>query len=437
VGPILASIISLAVAGRVTFEAIIITIAYSLGTAIPMISIIIGGSNLLKKLPWLTRNTAGIQKVFGVIMILVAVLIYTNMDRKIQMYILNKLPGYGLGLTKIEDNEIVRSQIDLIGADESNKPSLGSPTFNSIDKILAPEIVPGGVWINSEPITSRDMRGKVILIDFWTYSCINCQRTLPYLRNWWQKYNKDGLIIIGVHSPEFVFEQSEKNLRQAIADFQITYPVVQDNKFETWRAFSNNYWPAKYIIDKDGYIRYSHFGEGKYDETEKVIQELLRESGADIAVTQINNPAYRNFARTPETYLGYARIENFASQEQIEKDALQKYTFPQNLGVNEVAYAGEWTVTKEFSNPKKGAKLQMNFNAKEVFLVMKTRGSGSRVKVLLDGKAQYFGSDAGSGVVTINADRLYKIVNLDDPGAHVLELEFEDGETEIYAFTFG
>src|SRR3990167_7742555 len=285
VGPILASVISLAITGTVTFDAFLITLAYSLGTAIPMFLIMLGGQNALRRVPWLLSNTARIQKLFGVLMILVAIGIYFNVDRRFQTYILNAFPKYGIGLTKFEDNELIRNQLDKKAGTEVKKEDMGKPLFDLIEPkgVKAPEIIPGGVWFNSEPLTLEKLRGKVVIIDFWTYSCINCQRTLPYLRDWNKKYKDKGLVIIGVHAPEFEFEKSEKNVADAIKDFKLTYPIVQDNEFETWRAYNNRYWPAKYFIDKEGYIRYSHFGEGAYDESEKVIQELLKETGAEVS----------------------------------------------------------------------------------------------------------------------------------------------------------
>ena len=187
---------------------------------------------------------------------------------------------------------------------------------------MAPGIIPGGAWINSNQLALAELKGKVVVIDFWTYSCINCQRTLPYLKNWWEKYKDKGLVIIGVHSPEFEFEKSESNVKKAVSDFGIKYPVVQDNDFATWRSYDNRYWPAKYIIDKEGYIRYTHFGEGAYDETEKVIQDLLKETGAKDVSPKINNPTYQVQTKTPEIYLGFSRIDGFASPEQIKQNTL-------------------------------------------------------------------------------------------------------------------
>lgn len=422
VGPILASVISLAITGAVTLDAFFITLFYSLGTAIPMFLILVGGQNLLKKVPWLLANTAKIQKVFGVVMIITAMGIFFNFDRAIQTYILNAFPQYGTGLTKFEDNALVKNQL----------PNLTQPKGPA-----APEIIPGGKWFNSQPMTLSSLKGKVVIIDFWTYTCINCQRTLPYLKNWWKKYKDDGLVIIGVHAPEFEFEKDPSNVSKALKDFGLTYPVVQDNDFSTWRAYDNHYWPAKYIIDGNGIIRYSHFGEGNYDETEKVIQDLLKENGVKKMDTDIHNPTPQTYAQTQETYLGYNRLSGFSSPESLERNSFKSYSLPQQLPYNTFALSGKWNIMGEYAVSQKGSSLSFSFDAKEVFLVMKVGDKPSKIKVYVDDKMQYFGQDNDMGVVTVDTDRLYKLILLPTPGRHILRLEFQDSNAQLFAFTFG
>ncbi len=390
VGPILASVISLAISGAVTLDAIILTLAYALGTAIPMYLIIKGGGRALSRVPWLLNNTAKIQRAFGVVMILTAVIIYYGIDRNFQTYILTKFPQYGAGLTKIEDNNLVQSelkQMDLLYQD-------------------APELIPGGEWFNTKPLTLKELRGKVVLIDFWTYTCINCQRTFPYLKSWHEKYADLGLIIIGVHSPEFEFEKDSGNVRDAIFDFGIKYPVMQDNNFATWRAYSNRFWPAKYLIDSKGKVRYTHFGEGDYDETEEMLQLLLKESGV-IPNIEIKNPDYEIYGRTPELYLGSARASGYSG----------------------LKYSGDWTVEDEFRVSDKNASLDLRFDAKTVYLVMRPIGEDRNVEVYLD--------DKFVKIETITKNTLYTLIELPTPGTHQLKLVFPDGNIELYAFTFG
>jgi cytochrome c biogenesis protein CcdA/thiol-disulfide isomerase/thioredoxin len=438
VGPILASVISLAITGTVTIDAFLITFAYALGTAIPMFLIMLGGQKALQKVPWLLANTANIQKAFGVVMILTAIAIFFNIDRQFQTFILKTFPQYGVGLTKFEDNATIKDALKKINQQPVNPQDMGKPLsdMNGSKGPAAPEIIPGGEWFNSKPLKLSELRGKVVIVDFWTYSCINCQRTFPYLRDWWEKYKDKGLVIIGVHSPEFEFEKNPKNVAQAAADFDLQYPIVQDNDFATWRAYNNHYWPAKYIIDKNGLVRYTHFGEGAYDETEKIIQELLSETGK-VTTEKIENPTYNIYAKTPELYLGYLRMEYLASPENVSRDTKATYTGLENIPQNYFVFEGEWTIMPEYSAPAEGAKLRLNFESKEVFLVMRPKNGVAKMKVLVDGKAQYFGADVKEGVVTVDKDTLYKLIMLDTPGRHILELQFEDDNMEVYAFTFG
>jgi len=439
VGPILASVISLAITGTVTLDAFFITFAYSLGTAIPMFLIMIGGRSLLLKVPWLLANTGKIQKGFGVLMILTAIGIYTNIDRQFQTFIIEKFPQYGVGLTQFEDNAIVQEQLERLAGSKTDDENIGKPMFDLLNPkgFRAAEIIAGGIWFNSKPLTLNSLKGKVILIDFWTYSCINCQRTLPYLRDWWKKYEDKGLVIIGIHAPEFEFEKDPENVRKAIADFKLIYPIVQDNDFSTWRAYNNRYWPAKYFIDKEGYIRYTHFGEGEYDKSEQVIQELLNEAGSDGVSQKVDNPEYQVYGRTPETYLGYSRIEYLASPESVRYDVFSFYTRPLILPNDRYSLDGEWKITKEYANPRKGSSLEFSFDAKEVFLVMGPSNSSAKVKVTVDDGEQFSGEDVVDSIVTIDSDKLYKLVNLPLPGRHTLKLEFLDDNAQLFAFTFG
>lgn len=407
VGPILASVISLAISGEVTGSAFLITLAYSAGTAIPMFGIIVGGRTALTRVPWLVRNSGNIQKAFGILMIITAIGIYQNVDRKFQSYILEKFPQYGTGITAIEDNEFVQNALN---GSTQNSDMIGKP-MNEVTDIgnypIAPEIVSEGQWFNSEALTIKELteQNKVVLIDFWTYSCINCIRTLPYLRDWWSKYEDDGLVIIGVHTPEFEFEKDPENLQEAINDFDIKYPVVQDNDYKTWRAYNNRYWPAKYLIDKNGRIRYTHFGEGEYDETEEMIQKLLSEDGEEVSEV-INNPDYEIASRTPEIYLGSQRYNG------------QAYT----------SFSGDWEQTEEYIESTEGSVIELKFFSKDVFLVMSSEEE-TNVKVFLDGEE--------IDSVEVMKDKLYELVKLEEPGEHTLRLEFLNSGLKAFAFTFG
>ncbi len=444
VGPILASVISLAATSTVDTGSVAIMLAYAIGTAIPMFFILVGGRALLNKAPALVANTGKIQKAFGIIMIVVAVALYFNFDRTFQTYILTTFPKYGTGLTVLEDNPLVRQQLN------SRKSQTGSSGISNIINSLkptAPDFIAGGKWFNTSagsvqvPLTMASLRGKVVVVDFWTYTCINCIRTLPYVEEWYKKYADKGLVIVGVHTPEFEFEKDANNVAKAIRDFGITYPVMQDNNYATWNAYNNQYWPAKYFIDKNGKIRSTHFGEGNYDESEKMIQQLLAETGANVSNIPVDTKTYNVMAQTPETYVGYNRIGSFASSQQIANDQPATYTIPSSIPDDSFAYGGTWTVGGEQASPETGSTLAFNFDSMDVFLVMRPKSTApSKVKVLLDGAivgSDSAGSDVQNGVATVADDRLYRLIHLAKPGRHLLQLEFLDANAEVFAFTFG
>lgn len=449
-GPILASVITLAATSTVTFEAILITLAYAVGTSIPMVAIIYGGRELLNRVPFLLKNSAKIQKVFGVVIILVAIAIHFNIDRKFQAYILEKLPNYGAGLTKFEEADFVKQKLEKLNMPESEgggvttdympvvKDESGKELTCNTKYGFAPGFEEGGEWLNSPPLKLEELRGKVVLVDFWTYTCINCIRTLPYLNGWHEKYADDGLVIVGVHTPEFPFEEKKENVAEAIKDFDIKYPVVQDNDYKIWQAYENHFWPAKYFVDKNSCIREAHFGEGGYEESEKLIQELLAETGVKVSDDLLAIKEYKGENRSPETYLGYERIDNFASPEKIQPLKFVDYSVPEDLAVNDFAYGGQWEIGPQHARTKAGSTLEFNFVAKEVYLVMRS-DKGGKVKVYVDGEVakEIAGEDVKDGVVEVMKDRLYKLIKLGDYESHRLKLEFLDDGIEVFAFTFG
>ncbi len=307
-------------------------------------------------------------------------------------------------------------------------------------------------YINTDDtLTIQNLIGKkVILLDIWTYSCINCQRTLPYITNWYEKYKDQGLEIIGVHTPEFAFEKVYDNVVRATKQWGIEYPVVLDNDYGTWHAYQNRYWPRKYIIDIDGFVVYDHIGEGGYEETEKKIQELLRERakkiGDDMAITtEIATPENveevdSTKRRSPETYLGASRNNRLGNGEQGSVGT-QTLSEPEGLKTHILYLDGEWDLDPEFAENKNiGAKIVYRYQAEKVFLVARS-DEGVRATILIDGKP--IGERAGSGVdkdgtVLFKEDRLYRLV--EDPngwGEHTLEIIFEDAGAQVFAFTFG
>jgi cytochrome c biogenesis protein CcdA/thiol-disulfide isomerase/thioredoxin len=307
-------------------------------------------------------------------------------------------------------------------------------------------------WLNSPPLTSAQLKGKVVLIDFWTYSCINCLRTIPYVVAWAEKYRAEGLVVIGVHTPEFAFEKDTGNVSKALRELKITYPVAIDNKYAIWNAFHNQYWPAHYFIDAKGNIRYHHFGEGNYAESEQVIQQLLRERDSATVVTGMVDPkasgtqAAADFGNvlSPETYLGYSRQKNYVSPDAIVKDKPQSYTAPARLTVNQWALGGEWNVSREHAALLAApGSVVFRFHARDLHLVLGPAPDGKpvRFRVRLDGAApgDEHGMDTDpQGDGTVTEYRLYQLIR--QPGKvqdRTFEIEFLDPGIQAFAFTFG
>lgn len=441
VGPIMASVIALAASSQINLVTILVTLAYSIGTAVPMLAVIFGGRKVLQKIPYLQANSIKIQKFFGVVMIVTAIGLYFNIDRDFQTFVLRLFPQYGSGLTNIENNNLVFDQLKQL---QGNQQSLKSPSQTSGQQYpIAPELIAGGVWFNSKPLTLASLKGKVVLIDFWTYTCINCIRTLPYLRAWHDKYVNQGLVIIGVHTPEFEFEKSEGNVQKAISDFGIKYPVMQDNNYATWNAYSNNYWPAEYLIDAQGKLRHTHFGEGEYDQTEQAIQELLRELGVQVDKSLANvEEQTPSTVLSPETYLGSKRMQYFYPFGNTG-NANRNFTLADTIPQDSFSLGGNWVITDENAQSGQNSVLSYNFYADKVFLVLRPgpNSSDNKIKVFLDGHPvdnASAGADVQNGIVNVDKDKLYNLIDLRGKSEnHLLRLEFQGSGIQVFAFTFG
>jgi len=319
---------------------------------------------------------------------------------------------------------------------EGELPSLGSATE----------------WLNSQPLTAAGLRGKVVLIDFWTYTCINWLRSLPYVRAWAEKYKDQGLVVVGVHTPEFAFEKNVDNVRRAAKDMRVDYPIAIDNDYAIWRAFNNSYWPALYFVDAQGHIRHHQFGEGAYEESEMIIQQLLEEAGNGsmghdlVSVDARGAEAAADWGslRSPENYLGYERTENFASPGGAVLDKPRFYDAPARLRLNNWALSGSWTVGEQATvlNEANGT-IAYRFHARDLHLVMgpAARGTSVRFRVLIDGRPPGAANgidvdDQGNG--TVSEQRLYQLVRQPKPIAdRQFEIEFLDSGVEAFAFTFG
>ncbi len=291
------------------------------------------------------------------------------------------------------------------------------------DVTPAPEFVGITNWLNSEPLTMAGLRGKVVLIDFWTYSCINCIRTLPYVTGWYEKYKDQGLVIIGVHAPEFAFEKETANVAAALKRYNITYPVAQDNDYKTWSAYHNQYWPAHYLVDKNGNIVYTHFGEGKYTETENKIRELLGQEA-----TASTEPAAKDGVRTPEIYFGLKRLKNLSTGQESSTTP-QEYVIPNRIDENTFALSGTWQFDEDKATLIKGpGKIKLYFYASTVHIVAKSATVQS-----VTAKAD----DLAPTVIQIHEPDLYTVFQSDQAGPHVLEITIPEGGFEAFTFTFG
>lgn len=307
-------------------------------------------------------------------------------------------------------------------------------------------------WLNSKPLTAKELKGKVVLVDFWAYSCINCLRSLPYIEAWAQKYQNDGLVVIGVHTPEFDFEKQSPNVQRAVQKFGVTYPIALDSNHAIWDAFHNEYWPAHYFIDARGKVRFEHFGEGKYAQAEYWIQQLLQERNTKplpaVAVSVhgegIEAAAEVNEVRSPETYIGFGRAEHFASPGGFRMGAEKNYVAPDHLALNEWGLEGKWVdnMQRAVLNAA-GGKIVFRFHARDLHLVLGPSGEGKavRFRVTMDGQSpgENHGVDVdaqGNGVVTDH--RLYQLVRQKGAVAdHTFTIEFEDPGVQAFSFTFG
>jgi cytochrome c biogenesis protein CcdA/thiol-disulfide isomerase/thioredoxin len=402
-GPVLAALTSNVARDRVGGWLVAVALAYAIGTALPMLAIAAGSRRAVTSF---RRHAQTVRVAGGVLMAAAAVVIYNGWAENLQ----TKVPSYAQSLQ------------DSIEGSATAKEKLSSLNGTRATRLLAaPELQDISAWINSPPLTLHELRGKVLLVDFWTYSCINCLRTLPYLKNWDEHYRAQGLVILGVHSPEFAFEHSLGNVRAAVERLGIRYPVALDNHFGTWNAYHNQYWPADYLVDRNGYVRDVHFGEGGYADTEREIRLLLGRSLPPALNEPDRTPTE---LRTPESYLGFERLGNYAGSP-IRPNVTAQYRLPRSLAGDTYAYGGTWTVESERILAGREARLRLHFLAREVHLVLGGRGV---VGVTLNGRKLRD--------VRVTADRLYTLVTQKRARDGIVELSFTPG-LSAYAFTFG
>jgi cytochrome c biogenesis protein CcdA/thiol-disulfide isomerase/thioredoxin len=424
-GPVLAAVTVQAARDHVGLRTFLLLTAYAVGAALPMLAVVLGGRELAGSF----RAHAGqLRFASGLLIALVALAITFNLDTSLQ----TALPGYTSALQGLESTGTARHQLQRLDGERTllHSPTTtttpvasAGPGASSLPVLAkAPPIVAGGDWFNTKPLSIAGLHGKVVLLDFWTYSCINCLRTLPHLEAWWKTYHRYGLEIIGVHSPEFAFEHVSANVAAAIKRLGIRYPVVQDNNFATWTNYANEFWPADYLIDQQGRIRAYFTGEGDYGAIESDIQQLLGVSTPMTAVPDLTPTGNM----TAETYLGYLRLDvtryvgGF-----IAKNVSKDYPSVHRVPLNAIAYGGNWTIDDMVANAGKAATLSLHYEGKDVYLVAGGRGT---VTVFRNGHE--------TEKVPVTSDRLYTIHASGHNGQGLLTLHFTPG-LQAYSFTFG
>jgi cytochrome c biogenesis protein CcdA/thiol-disulfide isomerase/thioredoxin len=417
-GPVIAAVAVLAATQRFSLEGVLVTLSYALGAGLVLLLIAVAAQRGMS-LRSVRSRAPRIRQALGALVLAVAIVMALGLDTKLAAHV----PGYTRALQSLEESASAQDRIDSLLADENHFQGDKLQDYGQ-----APEFQGISQWLNSKPLTLASLRGKVVLIDFWTYSCVNGSRTLPYVKRWYEAYRDAGLVVVGVHTPEFAFEHVPGNVESAVGSFGIDYPVALDNDYGTWTAWGNRYWPAEYYVDRRGHVRYAHFGEGDYAGTEKVIRTLLAEKNLPAPVSDSISDKTPTEALTPETYLGTDRLSSLVGSPVVEgREAT--YTIPKVVPQSSVAYGGRWLVEDERIVAGEGARLRLAYHARDVYLVLGNSESDGSVGVAVDGKHVK--------TVTVNGDRLYTLVALPGPAAdHTLDLSFSSG-IEAYAFTFG
>jgi cytochrome c biogenesis protein CcdA/thiol-disulfide isomerase/thioredoxin len=443
-GPILAGVITVSASQSFTAGRLGVALAYGIGSAVVLYALMLGGRRVTSRL---ARRSGRFQMSMGAIMVVIALLMLGNYDTRFETSIASSLPSFLVDPTRgLETSHAAAAQLSALRGHKARQAGgLKEADAGLKLPVLGPAPALRGTeaWFNTPgnlPLSLGGLRGHVVLVDFWTYSCINCLRTLPYLNGWYAKYASKGFTIIGIHTPEFPFEHSAANVAEAIKQNGIHYPVVQDNNYATWDAYKNEYWPAEYLIDAQGNIRLADFGEGEYATKERAIRSLLVEAGAKGlgGATRTHAQAPSEAQITPETYLGAEKAQRFENGP-IEKGLHDYGSSAAPPGPEDLRYQGRWQLTDPYAKALSGARLQLSFNARRVFLVAGSTASPRPLRVLLDGHPiapAAAGADVQGARTTISFQRLYRIVELPGVEQHLLTLEVAPG-VSVYSFTFG
>jgi cytochrome c biogenesis protein CcdA/thiol-disulfide isomerase/thioredoxin len=430
-GPILAAVISVSASGGTSLELVSIALAYGVGSGAVLLALAWGGRRLADRVRAAGRG-AGLQRGLGAVMVVTAVLMLTMVDVRFEEALARHFPDITPTAGLERSAAVDRRLAALRGHPkfDSRRSQPGAPALPDLG--AAPAFTGTQRWFNTpggRPLSLAALRGRVVLVDFWTYTCINCLRTLPFLRGLDAKYRADGLTIVGVHTPEFSFEQDAGNVAAAIRSNGLRYPVVQDNRYGTWNAYGNQYWPAEYLLDARGHVRHTSFGEGGYRETELAIRALLAQAGHHNLGGMA--PGHAIFPTvglaTPETYLGAERAQGWAGTPPTP--GTHTYPAAPGLALNDFALAGTWRVTGQAATAVRDARIDVAFQAAHVYLVLSSAGNRPRpVRVLLDGRPLR--------TITVDAQRLYTLVSLPTDQQHRLTVRPAPGVSG-YAFTFG
>ena len=445
-GPILGLILTGAALQGASTHTALLLLCYAAGAATSLAIALLAGGKVFAAMKRSLGAEEWIRRILGVAVLAAVAAVAFGLDRGVLTRL--SLASTGGLEQKVIDRFHPQTGPKKIFVNQTIDVSDTDPSTPS----TMPALAGATAWINSAPLTPESLRGKVVLVDFWTYSCINCLRTLPYIKAWNEKYKDSGLVIVGVHTPEFAFEKDEGNVRKAVKDLGVTYPVPMDNDYRIWRAFNNEYWPADYLIDATGKIRFHHFGEGGYDESETQIRQLLEEANhkplaaavTNIAASGMEAAADTNDVQSPETYVGYARAQNFASPGGLNQDDPQLYKTPAGLKLNQWALAGKWKDEGQVATAlTAGDSISFRFHARDLHLVLGPTSDGKpvRFRVTVDGHAP--GEDHGvdidsDGLGTVTGDRLYQLVRQHSSVQdRTFRIEFLTPGVHAYSFTFG
>ncbi len=444
-------------------------VTYTIGLCLSLFCIALVGQNILNKIGNIADPKSWIKRTLGILFFLVGLAVITGTDKKIEVSLLSSAGVFDI--TQVEQKLLRLTEKSVLSVSNSTESSSTSPVstvsatsskssvvdlknttgpetviqiqkdiqIKQIQFPIAPELVSPDGYINTDgkPITLASLRGKVVLLDVWTYSCINCQRTLPYLKEWYAKYKDQGLEIIGIHTPEFGFEKVQKNVEDAVARFGIKYPVILDSEYKTWNAYGNMYWPRKYLIDIDGFLVYDHVGEGEYDKTEMAIQKALLERskrlGTDMKLGSVTTKpdGVIDFngleIGSPETYFGSARNE-FLSNGEVGVSGIQNFTLPSTFALNALYLGGKWDIQKEFAKNTGGGEIVFNYKSKNVYMVASS-DQGGDIEIWQDGKLLK--------TIQIKENRLYTLIEGSDYSQHTLDIKIKSPGIEAFTFTFG